>query len=112
MALSAVVLPAPFGPISPKIRPSGSSSSKPSSATVVPNDLRNPRASMHAMASPLFLFCLRRLAFRAAVEHVFRFQSEALDGSGYFGPALVEKVPAFPLQQRGARARIHKHAEA
>jgi hypothetical protein len=36
IALSAVVLPAPFGPIRPTIRPAEMSKSMPSSATVLP----------------------------------------------------------------------------
>src|SRR5216684_2761238 len=51
MALSAVVLPAPLGPMSPRMRPSSIRKSMPSSATVVPNALRRPRASMTVMAS-------------------------------------------------------------
>src|SRR5436305_14560944 len=40
MALKAVVLPAPFGPISPTIEPSATSSETSSSATIPPNRSR------------------------------------------------------------------------
>src|SRR5580765_3920402 len=112
MALSAVVLPAPFGPISPRIRPSGSCRSTPSSATVVPNDFRRPSASMHVMASPLFPFGLRWQAFSGAVQQVFRLQSKPLDGCVNLGPPFLQKVPALSLEQHFSRARIHKHPQA
>ena len=38
-----VVLPAPFGPSSPKISPSSTSRSIPSTATAPPNACRSPR---------------------------------------------------------------------
>src|SRR5438270_8882003 len=95
MALSAVVLPAPFGPISPRMRPSSTPRSTPSSAMVVPKALRRPRASMQAMASAVLLAGLGRLRFVGlrlrgvlllllvgAVEQFFRFQPEPLDRRG------------------------------
>src|SRR5581483_6438665 len=41
-----VVLPAPFGPSSPKTTPASTSRSKPSSATTSPYRLRRPSASI------------------------------------------------------------------
>src|SRR5882672_11479530 len=64
IALSAVVLPAPFGPIIPRMRPSSTCKSMPFSATVVPNALRRPRASIVAMALTFF----RRAARRCGIE--------------------------------------------
>src|SRR5438105_905629 len=50
IALSAVVLPAPFGPINPRMRPSSTRRSTLSKAMVVPKTLRRSRASIHTMA--------------------------------------------------------------
>src|SRR5262245_3079401 len=45
---SAVVLPAPFGPRSPKHRPAGTSRSRPSTATRAPKRFTTPRHSTTA----------------------------------------------------------------
>src|SRR2546427_179163 len=50
--------------MSPRMRPSSTCRSIPSSATVAPKVLRRPRASMHTMASVLLLFLGIRLARR------------------------------------------------
>src|SRR6202171_3778674 len=49
IASSAVVLPAPLGPMSPRMRPSSTRRSTLSNATVVPKVLRRPRASIVAI---------------------------------------------------------------
>ena len=73
MALSAVVLPAPLGPISPRMRPSSTRISMPSNAIVVPNSLRRPRASMHAMALALLFSRTRLGALRVCgIEQILR----------------------------------------
>src|SRR5215472_10389250 len=116
IALSAVVLPAPLGPISPRTRPSSTRRSTPSSAIVLPKALRRPRASMHAMVSTLLLrirFCFRRLpAVRGYVQQLFRFQSEPLYGCLDPGPFVQEKFLAFALEQQAASAVLDEHAQA
>src|SRR5215510_9478037 len=113
MALSAVVLPAPLGPIRPRMRPSLTVKSTPSSAMVVPKALRRPRASMHAMISTLLLsWTGRRSAVVASVQQFFRFQTEPLNGGVNSGPFLGKKLLPLALQQQIARAGIDKHAAA
>src|SRR6516162_972611 len=104
MALSAVVLPAPLGPMIPRIRPSSTCKSTPSRAMVGPKALRRPRASMHAMASALLLGCIRlasrrRPAVRGA-QQFLGFQAEALNGRVDPGPFVGEKPLAFALEQQ------------
>src|SRR6516225_8433406 len=107
MAFSAVVLPAPFGPISPRMRPSSTRRSTPSSAMVVPNVLRSPRASMHAMASALLPCGVRRRpAVSAGFEQFFRFQPEPPDRRVHPRPLFGEKPLAFLREQQVARARF------
>src|SRR5438552_3897611 len=105
IALSAVVLPAPLGPMSPRMRPSSTRRLTPSSATVEPKALRRPRASMHAMASALLL------VGRSTFQQFFRFQAEPLDGCVDPGPFFGKKLLAFALQQQIVRARFDEHAE-
>src|SRR5216683_6377730 len=113
MALSAVVLPAPLGPMSPRMRPSSTRKSMPSSATVVPKAFRRPRASMHAMASALLLFGFRlRPADCASRQQFFPCQAEPLNGCVDPGPLFRKKLLAFALQQQIARAGLDEHAEA
>src|SRR5437016_2748193 len=100
IALSAVVLPAPLGPISPRMRPSSTRKSTPSSAVVVPNALRSPRASMTDMASAFLLFGF--LGFRLglvarAIQQFLWFESEPLNGNLDPGPLLGKKFLAFAL---------------
>src|SRR5215472_9071416 len=111
MAFKAVVLPAPFGPISPRMRPSATRRSTPSSAMVVPKVLRSPRASMHAMASALLCGVRRRPAVSAGFEQFFRFQPEPPDHRVHPRPLVGEKPLAFVREQQVARARSHKHAQ-
>src|SRR6266516_3295391 len=112
IALRAVVFPAPLGPIIPRMRPSSTRKSTPSSATVVPKTLRRPRASMHAIASLflLFSFCLS-LPTCAIFQELFRLQSEPLNRPVHSGPLLSEKLLPFAFQQQTARAGVDKHAE-
>src|SRR6266436_8378244 len=118
MALSAVVLPAPLGPMIPRMRPSSTRKSMLSSAMVVPNVLRRPWASITVMASVLLLFgwfgwgCRLRRAFCGPVEQFFRFEAEPLNGCGDPGPFFGEKFLAFALQQQIARTSINEKAEA
>src|SRR5215831_17857050 len=117
IALSAVVLPAPLGPISPRIRPSSTHKSMSSSAMVGPKALRRPRASMHAMASALLLrsigFCIRRRdAVGRALQQLFRLQAQALDGCVDPGPFVGQKLLALSLEQQSARAGFDEHAQA
>src|SRR5215472_3787235 len=116
MAFSAVVLPAPLGPISPSIRPSSTRKSMPSSATVVPNDLRRPRASMHAIGSTLLLAIIRLFQWPSApvfrgLQQLIRLQAQPLDGCRDPRPLLGQKFPALALQQQVASAALHKHSQ-
>src|SRR5450755_1286208 len=109
IALSAVVLPAPFGPMSPRIRPSSTRKSMPSSAIVVPKALRRPRASMHVMASAFLLGGIRLGGFRRRgirgrpagrpVQEFFRFQAEPLNGGVNPGPFFAKELLALAPQQ-------------
>ena len=99
MAWSAVVLPAPLGPMSPTMRPSSTRKSTPSSAAVVPNCLRRPCASMHAMVSALLLSGIRPGAFCAfAVQQFFSIQAQPLNGRVNPGPFLGEEFFPFAPQ--------------
>src|SRR6516164_11691931 len=113
MALSAVVLPAPFGPTSPKMRPSSTLKLTPSSATVVPKVLRRPRASMQTIASALLLF---RFGLRPAgstiIQQFFRGQAQPPNGFTDSGPFFIQKFLTLASQQQSARARLDEHAQA
>src|SRR5438445_5119441 len=112
MALSAVVFPAPLGPMSPRMRPSSTRKSTPSSAMVVPNTLRRPRASMHAIGLGLLLFDFRlRPALCGTIQQFFRFQAEPLNGCVNPRPFFAKKLLPFALQQQIARSGIDEHAE-
>src|SRR6266852_2414136 len=109
MALSAVVLPAPLGPIIPRMRPSSTRKSTPSSAMVVPKALRRPRASIVAMASAFLLLCRNvvaaavtggRPALRGGTQQFFRCDAEPLNGRGDPGPLFRKKLLPFALQQQ------------
>src|SRR3990172_1890431 len=52
MRLSTVVLPEPFGPMSPRISPLRTDSSRLSTATRPPNALRNPRVARISGTAP------------------------------------------------------------
>src|SRR5262245_18847255 len=109
MALSAVVLPAPLGPMSPRMRPSSTRRSMPSRATVVPNDLRRPRASTQGMASALS-FGFRRRVFGSAREELLRGQPEPPNGRVDPRPLLGQELLLFAPQQQAARADVDEHA--
>src|SRR5512143_256995 len=109
IALSAVVLPAPFGPMSPRMWPSSSRRFTPSRATVVPKALRRPRASMHAMASALLL---RRFRLHGPVQELFHLQAEPLDRGLHPGPFLAEEPLPFALQQQAAHPAVDEHSQA
>src|SRR5262245_4220681 len=93
--------------MSPRMRPSSTRRSTPSSATVVPKALRRPRASMQLMTSSL----LSRLRGGAAgVQQLLRRQAEALDRRVDPGPLFREELLAFALQEQIARAGVDEHA--
>src|SRR5579864_6818664 len=102
------------------MRPSSTRKSMLSSATVVPNTLRRPRASMHAMASTLLLRGIRLGGFRwcwlcrrlaiCSIQQFFRCQAKALNGCGDPGPFFGKELLALALQQQIARTRIYEHA--
>src|SRR5689334_11525762 len=105
IALSAVVLPAPLGPIRPRMRPSSTRRSIPSSATVVPNALRRPWAAIVAI-----------LAFPPAVRsggiQLFLGETEPLNGCGDAGPFFVEKLLTLVFEQSFASAVLNEHSQS
>src|SRR5437899_721840 len=110
IALSAVVLPAPLGPTIPRMRTSSTCKSTPSSAMVVPNVLRRPRASMDAMASALLLFGFRGPAACRGLQQFFWCDAKPLNGCGDPWPFVREKPLAFALEQQIPRTGIDEHA--
>src|SRR2546426_2107164 len=99
--------------MSPRMRPSSTRRSTPSSAMVVPKVLRRPRASTHAMASALLLYSFRRRpTSRASIQEFFRFQAEPLNRCVDPGPFFAQKLLPFALQQQTACAGIDEHAAA
>src|SRR6266487_2766316 len=112
IALSAVVLPAPLGPIRPRMRPPSTRRSTLSSAIVVPKALRRPRASMQAMASAILLCSLRRCPVGCGCTQQFlRCNAEPLNSCGDPGPLFGKKFLAFALEQQIARVGFDEHAE-
>src|SRR5579863_6047102 len=103
MALRSVVLPAPFGPITPRIRPSSTCRSTPSRARVEPYALRSPRASMQVILLLLFLGSARG-------EQIFGAQAEALDRGCNPWPLFGQEPLAFGRQEERTRARIDEHS--
>src|SRR5258708_32146460 len=97
IALSAVVLPAPLGPINPETRPASTRRSTLSNATVVPKTLRRPRASIVAIASALLLPGFR---FRRGGIEFFLCQAKSLNLFRDPGPFFSEKFLTFALQQK------------
>src|SRR6202521_2021840 len=124
IALSAVVLPAPLGPMSPRMRPSSTRKSTPARAMVVPKALRRPRASMTVMASALLLVLggIRLGGFRRCgicgrpavrpVQEFFRLQAEPQNDCVDPRPLFAKKLLPFALQQQTACAGVDEHAEA
>src|ERR1043165_9037709 len=106
MALSAVLLPAPFGPMMPRMRPSSTWRSMPSTATVEPNALRRPWASMQVMTSAILLVA------GVAFEQLLRLQAEPLDGLVDPRPLLGQELLALAGQQKIVGAVLDEHAEA
>src|SRR5207249_897590 len=107
IAFSKVVLPAPLGPMSPRIRPSSTRRSTSSNATVVPKTLRRPRASIVAITSTLFP---GRPTRRGGIEF-FLCQTKPLNLFRDPRPFFGEKFLAFALQQKISRAGFDEHAE-
>src|SRR5207247_9110378 len=98
--------------MSPRMRPSSTRKSTPSTATVVPKVLRRPRASMHGMASAFLLFAFRfRPTVCGNIEQFFRSQSEPLNGCVHPWPFFGKELLALALQKQIARTGIDEHAE-
>ena len=104
IALSAVVLPAPLGPMTPRMRPSSTRKSMPSSATVVPKTLRKPRASIVAITSTLLPGILASVALNARVVAAAANQGAAACSRRYFG---VSKRQSGSIRPSGRRLRGH-----
>src|SRR5712692_2986965 len=97
--------------MSPRMRPSSTRKSTPSTAMVVPKAFQRPRASMHAMAlAPLLRGIRRRPAACGSIQQFFRCEAEPLNGCVDLGPLVGKKFLAFALQQQIARAGIDEHA--
>src|SRR5688572_17315527 len=108
--LSVVVLPAPFGPSTPKIAPAGTERSTPSTAVNPSKRLTSPRASIASGAaptlpdpgaSPSFACIEPRLPARPPMEQ------PQFDRSAHFVPrGSPEHVAGRPVARgRGARFR-------
>src|SRR5437764_4963677 len=110
MALSAVVLPAPLGPMRPRIRPSSTRKSIPSSATVVLKVLRRPRASMDAMGSALLLSGVPGWSAAGGSVQFLLGQTKPLDGGSDPGPFFSKKLLALTLEEQLAGAGLDEHA--
>src|SRR5688500_14266555 len=105
MASSAVVLPAPLGPMRPRMRPSSTRRSMPSTATLLPYALRRPWASMVAIVSALLV------GFFGG-EQLVDLQAEPLDGGANVRPFVAQELLPLALEQQGARAGVDEHAAA
>src|ERR1700736_1224602 len=95
----------------PRMRPSSTRKSMPSSATVVPKTLRRPRASMQGMALGLPFSSLRRPAACGSTHQFLRCDAKPLNGCGDAGPVFGKKLLAFALEQQIVRAGFDEHAE-
>src|SRR6266480_629607 len=110
IALSAVVLPAPLGPINPRIRPSSTRRSTLSKATVVPKTLRSLCASITAIAS----FSFHQFA-KTPLCRGNKFsprQTEPLNLRRNAWPFFRQKFLPFAFQQQFARTSFDEHPEA
>ena len=115
MALRAVVLPAPFGPMRPTMRPGWTVKLTPSSARCAPNALRQ---------APRFNYCCHllhpvlrgpggTLPPAAAAPSRSRSLAESpslLDAGEHLRPLVLEEALPLVLQQRLARPDVHEHA--
>src|SRR5205809_3994523 len=111
IALSAVVLPAPLGPINPRIRPSSTRRSTLSKATVVPKTLRSLCASIVAIR--LALLPLSRLGTplrRGGIELLLG-QTKPLNLFRNSRPFVGEEFLTFALQQQITRTGFNEHAQ-
>src|SRR5258708_3953243 len=106
IACSAVLLPAPLGPMRPRMRPSSTERSTPARAMDLPKALRRPRASMQGTSSAL----LTRGGGGGA-EQLLR-QAQPLDGRPDFRPLFAEEPLALALQQQVPRAGVDEHPAA
>src|SRR5579863_4985524 len=105
LAFRAVVFPAPFGPIRPRVRPVATVRSMPASATVEPYALRRPWASMQGMGSALLG------TIGGWAEQLFRLQAEPLDAGENQRPLFLEELLPLAGEQALSRAGGGEHAE-
>src|SRR4051794_19574851 len=105
MACSAVLLPAPLGPIRPTMRPASTVRFTPSRAVVWREALRRPRGSMQGLGSALP--AARRAArrrpprggrVRARAAQQLAGQAQPLDGGADLRPLLGQEFLALALQ--------------
>src|SRR5688572_4285558 len=119
-ALSAVVLPAPFGPIRPTMRPGPTLKFTSFSARVEPNCLPSPRATIKSLtivSLARFFFALQARSRRGRnlvelIQQILGLEAQALDAARDLGPLFLQEMLAFVLHQRAARAFCDKHAAA
>ena len=79
MALSAVLFPAPFGPMSPRMRPSSTRKSMPSKRDCCAEGLAQSARFYDVMLSALLFAAFRGLASGAASSKFLRCQSQPLN---------------------------------
>src|SRR5579871_891734 len=102
MAFSAVVFPAPFGPMRPRMRPVSTVRSTRSSATVGPYALRRPLASMQGMSLAL-------LRLLGGAQQVLGLKAQALNAGQDLRPVDVDELLPFAGHQPLAGAFRGEH---
>src|SRR5690349_1795625 len=117
MDLITVVLPAPFGPLRPTIRPASTLRSTPRTTGVLPYRFVRPRASIIAV-----IFSIRRGArrerlgcrgrFRTTFHEFFGCEAKARDGRVDLRPFRLEEVHTLVFHESGAGPFIDEHAPA
>ena len=113
IAFKAVVLPAPLGPMSPRMRPSSTRRLAPSRRDGRAVGLAQPACfyGCHGFSSPSRVHRARDLGVAPVSSSSFGLQAEALNGCVDPGPLFGQKLLPFALQQQFARAGVDEHAE-
>src|ERR1700722_18032738 len=118
MARRAVVLPAPFGPMSPTMRPASMARLTLSSATCEPYFLLKFRASISGAMGISFLDIAaagrrcRLCGRRCLREQFFGRETKPVDHRQNLRPLLVQKPSPLAAQQQPARSLAPVHAAA